>query len=65
MKTRELRKDYPPSLIKAGIRGKYAEQYAAGTNVVLIDPDLREHFRDSKAVNRALRHYLQSGGSPA
>ena len=60
MKKDELRKDYPASLIKSGTRGKYAERYAAGTNVVLIDPDLREHFRDSKAVNRALRRYLRS-----
>ena len=60
MKKDELRKDYPASLIKSGTRGKYAARYAAGTNVVLIDPDLRAHFRDSKAVNRALRRYLES-----
>lgn len=65
MKKDELRKDYPASLIKSGVRGKYAAQYAAGTNVVLIDPDLRAHFRDSKAVNRALRRYLQAGSLQA
>ncbi len=60
MKKDELREDYPASLIRSGTRGKCAERYAAGTNVVLIDPDLRPHFHDSKAVNRALRHYVQS-----
>ncbi|MCY3641037.1 MAG: hypothetical protein OXH37_08505 [Gammaproteobacteria bacterium] len=60
-----MRKDDPASLIKSGVRGKYAAQYAAGTNVVLIDPDLRAHFRDSKAVNRALRRYLQTGSLQA
>ena len=60
MKDDELRTEYPAELIKSGVRGKYADRYAAGTNVVLIDPDLRQHFRDSKAVNRALRRYLRS-----
>lgn len=60
MQKDELRKDYPASLIKSGTRGEYAARYAAGTNVVLIDPDLRAHFRDSKAVNSALRRYLRS-----
>jgi hypothetical protein len=41
-----------------GVRGKYAEQYALGTNVVLIEPDLSEAFPDSKSVNDALRELL-------
>ena len=65
MKDDRLRKQYPASLIKSGVRGKYADQYAAGTNVVLIDADLHKHFRDSAAVNRALRRYLQSNASQA
>jgi len=40
---------------RGGVRGKYAERYAGGTNVVLLDPDAAEVFRDSAAVNRALR----------
>ncbi len=27
-----------------GIRGKYAQRYAEGTNVVVIDPDVAEYF---------------------
>jgi hypothetical protein len=38
--------------------GKYAQRYAAGTNVVCIDPRLAEVFPDSASVNRALRCLL-------
>jgi len=34
----ELRREYPPDLIKSGVRGKYAERVRnEGANVVLID----------------------------
>ncbi|HVA46759.1 MAG TPA: hypothetical protein VNH11_10380 [Pirellulales bacterium] len=38
-----------------GVRGKYAKRYAEGTNVVLLDPDVAEVFRDSQTVNDVLR----------
>ena len=38
-----------------GIRGKYAERYAAGNNVVVFAPDVAEVFPDSQSVNEALR----------
>jgi hypothetical protein len=38
-----------------GVRGKYAARYAEGTNVVLLEPDVAEHFPDSRSVNEALR----------
>ena len=38
-----------------GVRGKYAEQYAEGANVVVIEPDVAEYFPDHDAVNEALR----------
>ncbi len=38
-----------------GIRGKYAERYAAGNNVVVLAPDVAEVFPDSQSVNEALR----------
>ncbi len=37
------------------VRGKYYERYRQGTNVVLLDPDVASVFRDSDAVNDALR----------
>lgn len=38
-----------------GIRGKYAERYAKGTNVVMIESDLVKFFPDHDSVNDALR----------
>ena len=56
----DLRPEYPADLIKSGARGKYAKRYREeGTNLVLIDADLREHFPDSASVNRALRDYVE------
>ena len=52
-----LRSEYPPELIRSGVRGKYAARYKEGTNIVLIDPDLHELFPDSDSVNHALRDY--------
>jgi hypothetical protein len=43
-----------------GVRNKYAARYAEGTNLVLLEPDLAEHFPDSESVSRALRAYLKS-----
>jgi hypothetical protein len=42
-----------------GVVGKYAKQYAEGTNVVLLDPDVAKVFPDSEAVNQALRAIAQ------
>jgi len=38
-----------------GVRGKYAQRYAEGSNVVVLSPDVAEAFPDSASVNRALR----------
>jgi hypothetical protein len=43
-----------------GVRGKYAERFAKGTNVIVLDPDVAAVFSDSKAVNEALRVLAQS-----
>jgi hypothetical protein len=56
----DLLPEYDLERLGPGVRGKYYQRYRAGTNVVLIDPDLSEHFPDSDAVNRALREYLES-----
>lgn len=50
--TDEMRPEYDFS---AGVRGKYAARYRAGTNVVLLDPDVAATFKDAEAVNRTLR----------
>ena len=51
----DLRPEYDESLIRAGVRGKYAERYRAGTNLVLLAPDVAAAFTDAHAVNEALR----------
>ncbi len=51
----ELRPEYDLSKLKGGVRGKYYRQAAAGTNLVLIEPDLTEVFPDTESVNRALK----------
>jgi len=38
-----------------GVRGKYAAPYRAGTNVVVLEPDVAALFPDAKLVNEALR----------
>ena len=48
----QIRDEYDFS---GGERGKYARRYAAGSNVVVLDPDVAKSFPDSKAVNDALR----------
>jgi hypothetical protein len=42
-----------------GVRGKYAERMRRGSNVVIIDDDLRSDFPSSEAVNAALRELLR------
>ena len=54
-KTDELRPEYDLSKLKGGVRGKYYERARAGTNLVLIEPDLASIFPDTDSVNQALR----------
>jgi hypothetical protein len=42
-----------------GVRGKYAERYAEGTNVVVLAPDVVAVFPDAESVNEALRALVQ------
>ena len=59
-KTDELRPEYDlRQLLKGAVRGKYAKRYHAGTNLVLLDPDVRKAFRDEQAVNEALRLVIE------
>lgn len=44
---------------RGGVRGKYSSRYREGTNVVLLDPDVAAEFKDSEAVNAALRALLR------
>lgn len=42
-----------------GEHGKYAKQYASGSNVVLLAPDVAEAFPTAEAVNNTLRALAQ------
>jgi hypothetical protein len=51
----ELRPEYDLSQLKGRVRVKSVERYRAGTNLVLLEPDVAAAFPDAKAVNDALR----------
>jgi hypothetical protein len=51
----DLRPEYDLARLKGGVRGKYYKQATAGTNLVLLEPDVARAFPDSSSVNRALR----------
>jgi len=56
----DLRPEYDlRRLLKRGIRGKYAKRYHAGTNLVLLDPDVWKAFGTEEAVNDALRLVME------
>lgn len=51
----EMRPEYDLRKLKFVGRGIYAERYRSGTNLVLLEPDVRAAFPDDKSVNDALR----------
>jgi hypothetical protein len=55
----ELRREYELPKLKGRVRGKYTARYKAGTNIVLLSPDVAEHFRDERSVNSALRRLIR------
>ena len=56
----ELRPEYDlPQLLKDGVRGKYAQQYQAGSRLALLAPDVAQAFPNDEAVNQALRLVIQ------
>ena len=50
----ELRPEYDLSKLKRGTRGKYIARYRAGTNLVLLSPDVAAHFPDEKTRQYSL-----------
>lgn len=51
----DLRPEYDFSTLAGGVRGKYYKRAMAGTNLVLLDPDVARVFPDAKSVNQTLR----------
>jgi len=56
----DLRPEYDlRRLLRGSVRGKYAERYRAGTNLVLLHPDVAKAFPNEEAVNEALRLVIE------
>ena len=56
----KLNKETDPDMLAEydfsnGVRGKYVERFAKGSNAIVLDPDVAEIFPDSESVNQALR----------
>ena len=61
----ELRPEYDlTELLKGGVRGKYVSRYRAGSNVVVLAPDVAQAFPTEEAVNEALRLVLRMAQIP-
>ena len=56
--------DIPETDASGAVRGKYYERARAGSNVILLEPDVARVFRDSAVVSQALREYLKEHGAP-
>ena len=54
----DMRPEYDFASMKGGVRGKYVKRYRAGTNLVLLDPEVAAAFLSDAAVNQALRAVL-------
>ena len=59
-----LHREYDLSKLKGGVRGKYIARYRAGTNLVLLSPDVAEYFPDEQSVNAALRTLIHAAKRP-
>ena len=58
----EMRSEYD---LSGGVRGKYYQKYKQDTNIIRLDPDVAEVFRDSESVNQALRSLINIASSQA
>ena len=61
----DLRPEYDLTKLKGGVRGKYYQRARAGTNLVLVEPELAKVFPDAASVKRALRALRDAAGAIA
>src|SRR6266850_1958079 len=59
-KESEMRAEYDFS---GGVRGKYYRRYMESSNVVVLEPDVHKRFKNSSAVNKALRSLIRAEGA--
>jgi len=55
----DLKAEHDFYKLKSGVKGKYAKQYHAGTNLVLLAPDVARAFPTDEAVNETLRQLIK------
>ncbi len=60
IKDNEMRAEYDFS---TAVRGKHHRAYQQESNVVLLEPDIAEVFKNSESVNHALRMLLDLAGN--
>jgi len=53
-----MKKEYDFS---KGVRGRYAERFEKGTNLVLLEAEVAKYFPTATAVNRALKRLISEG----
>ena len=58
-RTDDLRPEYKPEDLGRGVRGKYLKTYRAGTNLVLLTPEVAAAFPTERAVNEALSSLIE------
>lgn len=55
----ELRPEYCREDLGKGVRGKHLKAYSAGTNLVLLQPEVAAAFPTERAVNDALSSLIE------
>lgn len=58
-KQEELCPEYRRENLGRGVRGKYLKAYRAGTNLVLLKPEVAAAFPTERAVNDALSSLIE------
>jgi hypothetical protein len=55
----DIRPEYDFASMKGGVHGRYMKRIRAGTNLVLLEPDITTAFPTDDAVYEALRGLLE------
>jgi len=54
----EMKPEYQREDLGPGMRAKYQQAYAEGTNLIILDPDVAKAFPSGESVNEALRSLM-------
>jgi hypothetical protein len=60
-----MRPEYDFSKLKGAVQGKYADRFRAGSNLILLSPDVARYFPDDQSVNAALRVLIRASRRPS